>query len=527
MEKILVIDDDLDICNLLQRFLSRKGYEVQVAHSGGAGIKAANDWLPDLVLTDFRLGDMEGNEVLRQLLAQHPHLPILVMTGYSDIRTAVNVIQHGAMDYITKPIIPDEILLSIRKAFDTVRMHERMQKAVQPPLAEEPQDIPPAQAFPLALLAAPSPGMQKAAPKMSGHTSYVFGESPAAQNLYRQIDLVAPTNFSVIIYGESGAGKESVARLIHDRSVRSKQPFVSMDCGAISKDLANSELFGHEKGAFTGALTAKAGHFEMANGGTLFFDEIANLPYDVQVAMLRVVQERKVKRIGSTKEIPIDVRIIVASNERLSVACRTGKFREDLYHRFNEFSIDLPPLRERKDDILLFAKRFLQETASDLGRSIQGFSLEVEELLLRYPWYGNVRELKNIIKRATLLTDGPWVQAHALPFEITYYGRVGLEDGEEAAPPPPVSVSAVGSAPFSPMQQAAVPPPPLYSPLPPPSFPTPIPQHTDLKTVAQNAEYQRIIQALQQARYNKSKAAELLGIDRKTLYNKLKAYNIT
>lgn len=526
MEKILVIDDDLDISNLLQRFLTRKGYAVQTAHSGTTGIKTAHEWLPDLVLTDFRLGDMEGNEVLRQLLSRHPHLPILVMTGYSDIRTAVNVIQHGAMDYITKPIIPDEILLSIRKAFDTARMQQRMQMAVQPGVNEAAPTVPAPDETP----AATTPAPPKTVPKMSGNSAYVFGESPAALNLYRQIDLVAPTNFSVIIYGESGAGKESVARLIHDRSARSKQPFVSMDCGAISKDLANSELFGHEKGAFTGALTAKAGHFEMANGGTLFFDEVANLPYDVQVAMLRVVQERKVKRIGSTKEIPIDVRIIVASNERLSVACRNGKFREDLYHRFNEFSIDLPPLRERKDDILLFAKRFLQETARDLGRSVQGFSPEVEELLLRYPWYGNVRELKNVIKRATLLTEGSFVQAHALPFEITYHGRMGLEEGEDqtlasaaaSAAPPPVAAPAV----YPPSVPVAPPAPPVYAP-PAASPASAIPQHTDLKSVAQNAEYQRIIQALQQARYNKSKAAELLGVDRKTLYNKLKAYNIT
>lgn len=510
MDKILVIDDDLEICTLLQRFLSRKGYEVSIAHSGAEGVKKAKETDFDLVLTDFRLGDMEGYDVLKMLLEINQHLPILVMTGYSDIKTAVNVIQKGALDYITKPLVPDEILLSIKIAMDTARMHRNFGRTGSAPTETAQASTP----------AAPPKVSPKKASK--NHLGYVIGESPAAQNLYRQIDLVAPTNFSVIIYGESGAGKESVARLIHDRSNRSKQPFISMDCGAISKDLANSELFGHEKGAFTGAISAKEGHFEMANGGTLFFDEIANLPYEVQVSLLRVVQERKVKRIGGTKEIPIDVRIIIASNERLLVACRKGKFREDLFHRFNEFSIDLPSLRDRKDDILLFAHRFLQETSEELDRKISGFSPEVEQILHDYPWYGNVRELKNIIKRATLLTETNIVQVQALPFEITYHKRLGLDE-----------VDALGDFyapenmphPSSPHQHI-----PPAQPYPEPQSyppPSPLPAHTDLKSAAQSAEYQRIIQALQQSRYNKTKAAELLGVDRKTLYNKLKAYNIT
>lgn len=501
MEKILVIDDDMDICALLQRFLSRKGYEVTTAHTGAAGIQSATEHAPDLVLTDFRLGDMEGLEVIKQILLVHPNIPILVMTGYSDIRTAVNVIQHGALDYITKPIVPDEILLSIRSVLDISRVSQKVKNNNSAKAAKAENNEP-----------EEAPVKPRQLRTSSNNESYIIGESMAAQNLYRQIDLVAPTNFSVIIYGESGAGKESVARMIHDRSARSKQPFVSMDCGAISKDLALSELYGHEKGAFTGAVTAKTGHFEAATGGTLFFDEIANLPYEVQVSLLRVVQERTIKRIGGTKEISVDVRIIVASNERLLVACRKGKFREDLYHRFNEFSIDLPPLRDRKEDILLFANRFLQETSAELNRPIQGFSPEVEEILLQYPWYGNVRELKNIIKRATLLTDGSLVQAQSLPFEIAFHNRLGLEDLDESNEPPPVA-----DTPHMIVNHAA----PLVVQAPG------IPAHTDLKSVAQNAEYQRIIQALQQVRYNKSKAAELLGIDRKTLYNKLKAYNIT
>ncbi len=300
-----------------------------------------------------------------------------------------------------------------------------------------------------------------------------------------------------------------------------------MDCGAISKDLANSELFGHEKGSFTGALSTKIGHFELANGGTLFLDEVSNLPYDVQVALLRVVQERRLKRIGSAKEIPLDVRIIVASNERLLLACRNGKFREDLYHRFNEFSLELPPLRERRDDIMPFAQHFLQETARELNKPVQGFSDDVAHIFMHYPWYGNVRELKNVIKRATLLSDGLRVEAMSLPFEITHFHKLaidepgvhentGLTDQSMWSPPPPQPAAAA----YNP---ASAPP----ASQPPSHFArNTIPEKTDLKSAASIAEYDMIMRILQEVRFNKSKAAEALGIDRKTLYNKLKAYNI-
>ncbi|MEO6037282.1 MAG: sigma-54 dependent transcriptional regulator, partial [Saprospiraceae bacterium] len=358
----------------------------------------------------------------------------------------------------------------------------------------------------------------KSAAPVANPSGYVVGDSPQAQALYKQIDLVAPTNYSVIIYGESGAGKESIARMIHDRSPRRNQPFVAMDCGAISKDLANSELFGHEKGAFTGALTVKIGHFEMANGGTLFLDEVTNLPYDVQVALLRVVQERRLKRIGSAKEIPLDVRILVASNERLWQACRKGRFREDLYHRFNEFTLEMPPLRERRDDIMLFASRFLQDTSRELGKNIQGFSDDVVQIFMQYPWFGNVRELKNVIKRATLLTDGPIVEAKSLPFEIAYFTRLEMDDTQEQQPENQPIV-------FTPSSSVA-PPATLIAPAPAAVNRPPIPEKTDLKAVASSAEYDMIMQVLQEARFNKSKAAQMLGIDRKTLYNKLKNYNI-
>ncbi len=498
--KILTIDDDLDLCLLLQRFLTRKGYEVVTAHSGAAGMAAAKAQVFDLAITDFRLGDMEGSQVLAHFREHHPDLPVLVMTGYSDIRTAVNVMKQGALDYITKPIVPDEILLSIQRALTSP----------QSPVPTEPE-------------AKAEANVRAKTPKSRSSNNptpkgYIVGQSPMAQALYKQIDLVAPTNYSVIIYGESGSGKEAAARMIHDRSPRKNQPFVAMDCGAISRDLANSELFGHEKGAFTGALQTKIGHFEMANGGTLFLDEVANLPYDVQVSLLRVVQERKVKRIGGGKEISLDVRIIVASNERLLEASKKGKFREDLFHRFNEFSIEMPSLRERREDVIVFAQQFLQQTSAELQRNISGFTPEVEQLFLSYPWYGNIRELKNVIKRATLLTDGPVVEAKCLPFEITHYARLGIEEKIESPSPPELQV-AFHMDEVIPVQTSNL------SPLPLPEA-TPIPAHTDLKSIAQGAEYQMIMQVLYQTRFNKSKAAQLLGVDRKTLYNKLKMYNI-
>ena len=317
------------------------------------------------------------------------------------------------------------------------------------------------------------------------------------KHLIKQIDLVAPTNFSVIVYGESGAGKEAIAHEIHNRSKRKDQPFIAMDCGAISKELAGSELFGHEKGSFTGALNQKIGHFELANGGTLFLDEVANLSYDIQVSLLRVVQERKLKRIGGTKEIAIDVRILVASNEKLLDACKKGKFREDLYHRFNEFTIDVPPLRERNSDIMMFAEYFLNQTNAELNKEVKGFSPDVIENFMSYPWYGNLRELKNVIKRATLLSDGEWIEAKSLPFELSNHSRLLFMENSNTADNIAEESSLIPNS-----------------------------LKPNLKSAASEAEYEMILKILKQVNFNKSKAARLLDIDRKTLYNKMKNYNL-
>lgn len=497
MKKILVIDDDRDITALLQRFLTKNGYEVQISYSGKDGLNKLADFNPDLVMSDYRLDDMDGSTLLLKIRDVNADVPVIVITGYSDLKTAVNVIRLGAFDYVTKPLLPEEILLTIKQALlkgGGIHGDDTGNGASQKPSARA-----------------------KGKAKDNG---YLFNETPESKNLLRQIELVAPTNYSVIIYGESGAGKEGVARTIHDKSARAGKPFVAMDCGAISKELAGSELFGHEKGSFTGAVGQKIGHFEMANGGTLFLDEIANLPYDVQVSLLRVVQEKKLRRVGGTKEIDIDVRIIVASNERLSESARKGKFREDLYHRFNEFSIDVPPLRQRKGDIMFFANKFLIDTGHELGRDLKGFNPDVEDAFLKYPWYGNLRELKNVIKRAALLSIGDMVDSRSLPFEIVNHARLEFEDAPSA------------HSYHQPTAQQDTYVPPVSSQASPPTnyntSPTEekAPERVNLKKAAQMAEYDMILDALKKANFNKSKAAEILGIDRKTLYNKMKQINV-
>jgi two-component system response regulator HydG len=473
-QKILVIEDDLDLSQLLKRFLTKNGYDVFNAHNGKKGIEIIEEIRPDLILCDFRLGDLDGAQIIQKAKEIDPNLPIIIITGYSDIRVAVHVMKMGAADYITKPLIPDEILITIRKVME--------RDSAQPSTGDQQK------------------GDTDQSPRLRTYQKaidYVFGESPQSLALFKQIDLVAPTNYSVIIYGESGAGKEAIAQTIHSRSNRSAHPFVAMDCGAISKELAGSELFGHEKGSFTGALATKIGHFELANGGTLFLDEVSNLPYEVQASLLRVVQERKVKRIGSTKEINLDVRIIIASNENLAEAYKKGRFREDLFHRFNEFHMTVAPLRERKEDIMVFAKYFLDQANRDLRKHITGFDKDVVDLFLNYPWYGNIREMKNVIKRAALLSEGDKIEAKSLPFEISNHSKLAFP--EMVADP----VATVVSEPAVKAER-----------------------HTSLKTVALEAEYEMILDVLKKVNFNKSKAAEILNIDRKTLYNKMKSYNM-
>jgi len=473
MKKILIIDDDRDMRTLLTKYLEKNNYQVIEATSGKSALEALELSEPNLILCDFRLGDMDGTTLLSKIKEKHEHVPIIFITGYGDIKIAVEVMRMGAFDYVTKPLLPEEILLTIKKAL--AKSEARMSASAttsEKNLARQP---------------------------VASH--YIFGNSKTFNFLLEQVTLVAPTNYSVIIYGETGSGKEGIAQEIHKRSHRKNKPFVAIDCGALSKELASSELFGHEKGAFTGALFKKTGSFEIANGGTLFLDEITNLPYDVQISLLRVVQERKMRKVGGTVDIDLDLRIIVASNEKLWDNDRKNnlKFREDLYHRFNEFTITIPPLRERREDIKTFANHFLQITNQELGKNIKGFSPEVEELFQNYVWYGNLRELKNVVKRSALLTDGALIEVDTLPTGISKFSRAEYENNYKIVEHEP-------------------------------ALKTPTPQHgkapETLKGASTDAEYELILSVLKKVKFNKTKTAKILNIDRKTLYNKLDQYQL-
>jgi two-component system response regulator HydG len=475
MKKILIIDDEVNVALLLSKFLTRNGFDVETASNGTAGMECLKNGDFSLVLCDFRLEDTDGREMLKNIKIQYPKTGVIIITGYSDIKMAVELIKMGAYDYITKPLYPDEILNTVNKAIET-----------QYALLEAMNDEPIINNKSKEHKKTPQPG------------EFVFGNSRASKEIIRQIDLVAPTNYSVIIIGDSGTGKEAVAKSIHMSSPRHNNPFVAMDCGSLTKELAASEFFGHEKGSFTGALYTKIGHFEMANGGTLFLDEVGNLSYDIQAALLRTVQERKVKRIGSTREIDLDVRIIVATNENLQESIQKGRFREDLYHRFNEFSIYMPPLRDRGNDIMLLADHFLAIANQELSRNVTSFSPEVVECFMSYRWPGNIRELKNIVRRATLLTEGSEIMMKALPLEISnrmmaFDYSAGSNNNSSSVNTEHAEVKEI--------------------------------RH-DLKNAALEAEYETILQVLKEVNFNKTKAAEILNIDRKTLYNKMKAINL-
>ncbi|OEK02903.1 sigma-54-dependent Fis family transcriptional regulator [Roseivirga sp. 4D4] len=458
-ERILIIDDDPDICLLLKKYLAKKGYETFVAEDGKQGEKWLKDNNADLVLCDFKLPDYTGLEMLQKIKIIDTRIQVVIITGYSDVRIAVEALKKGAYEYVTKPLYPDEILITIENALNARRDQEEV--AIQPIKKKS--------------VSAPAP------------EEFVNGVSPASQTVIKHIDLIAPTDMSVIVLGETGTGKEYVAKAIHNRSKRAGMPFVALDCGALPKELAGSELFGHIKGAFTGAINDKRGCFEAANGGTLFLDELGNLSYDNQVKLLRVLQERRVKPIGSNKEVAVDVRVIVATNENLKEAVARDEFREDIYHRLNEFKIELSPLRERPDDIEVFAEHFLQSANAQLGKSIAGFEPKTMEVLKAYTWHGNLRELKNVVKRSVLLCQDQLIGPMHLPQEIL------SPDTDDVGS---MAVSFNGELP------------------------------KDLKSVAEEAEKKAILAVLRHTNNNKSQTADFLKVDRKTLYNKLKAYEI-
>lgn len=444
--KILVIDDDTAFCVMLKTFLQKKGFDVTNAFNGQEAEEQISKQIFDVVLTDIRLPDSDGLKILKLVKETSLDTQVILMTGYTDIKTAVNSIKTGAFDYVGKPINPDEILHTIGLA-----LNRKNSKEMSPAKSKDTKPV-----------ASKSP------------LSFVKGISGDSLRLHEHIELVAPTNMSVLIIGDSGTGKEYIAQSIHLLSKRAQKPFIAVDCGAIPKELASSEFFGHIKGSFTGAVNDKTGHFEAANGGTLFLDEVGNLSYEVQVQLLRALQERKIKPVGSNHEVQVDIRVIAATNEDLNDAVKRGDFREDLYHRLNEFSIKAPRLSERKQDIMIFANHFLAQANDDLEKEVEGFDHDVTNLFKNYDWPGNLREMKNIIKRSVLLTKSNHIHLEVLPAEMQESTR----------------------------------------------------ESNSLSGYAKADEEQAIRQALEKANFNKSKAAILLNIDRKTLYNKLKLYNI-
>ena len=442
---------------MLQTWLRRKGFEVDKATSVGAAVKLLVDMKSvDLVLSDLRLPDHDG---LRLLAWMHEHsinAPFIVMTNYAEVQNAVLAMKSGAADYIAKPVQPDILLQKINDA-----MEQNTQQSNATIQNSTTQNAPTAHNSKL------KTQNSEAAPR------YIEGKSEASRQLYSYVELVAPTPMSVLILGASGTGKEYVAHRIHDLSQRHDRPFFALDCGAIPRDVAASEFFGHKKGAFTGADADKRGAFEIANGGTLFLDEVGNLSYEVQVQLLRALQERRIRPVGGTKEIDIDIRLVCATNENLEEAVSEGRFREDLYHRINEFTIYMPKLSERGSDLFLFADLFIRHANEELNRNVEGLDSGAAEMLASHSWPGNLRELNNVVKRAVLLTRGSQITTAELTQAM---GQIRTDNV--------------------------------------------------LQLHDEDTERQRIITALQQTNGNKAKAARLLGVDRKTIYNKIEKLGI-
>ena len=462
MDSLLIVEDDIAYSTMMQTWLRKKGFDVDKVSSVKAAVKIINsDKQYHLVLSDLRLPDHDGLFLLDWMRKSGINIPFIVMTSYAEVQNAVLAMKSGANDYIAKPVQPDILLQKIHDAINAENRTDASETAPAP--KEEKTGI-----------VSSANNTNTGEDESSTPSRYIEGTSEVSRQLYDYVRLVAPTPMSVLILGASGTGKEYVAHRIHELSQRKDKPFFALDCGAIPKDVAASEFFGHAKGAFTGAVTDKKGAFEVANGGTLFLDEVGNLSYDVQVQLLRAIQERKIRPLGSTKEIDVDIRLVCATNENLEKAVAEGTFREDLYHRINEFTIYMPALKDRGTDIFLFANLFLRLANEELGRNIIGFDAKASEMLMRYEWPGNLRELNNVVKRSVLLCRGDKIGVEQLNMSMT----------NTSTKPKDLSLHNI------------------------------------------DEEKERILSALRSCGGNKSKAAILLGVDRKTLYNKLQKYGI-
>ncbi|MDO9576807.1 MAG: sigma-54 dependent transcriptional regulator [Candidatus Cloacimonadales bacterium] len=452
MNTILIVEDNKDMSFLLTNILQEEGFDVNAVGNGMRALEEVKKAIPDLVLLDMRLPGMNGIEILEKFREIDSDLLVIMITAYADVKEAVHTMKLGAYDYITKPFNNEEMIFSIRKALQTRKMSKEI-KVLKEKLNQKKVLV----------------------EKM--------GNSKAIQRVIKQVELIAPTNMSVILQGKSGTGKEVVANLIHQKSLRKDRPFVAVDCGAIPDTLIESELFGYEKGAFTGANTTKAGKFEEANGGTILLDEITNLPIDGQAKLLRLIETRKVSHVGGKKSFHIDVRIIATTNQNFHDEMKSGHFREDLFHRLNEFQIALPELKDREDDIIFLAGQFLKEANLEFKKNVTGFSVDAERMLLEYNWPGNIRELKHTIKRATLLAEKSEVEAEHLSFVLqqSKKRKSPLEEFEDGS---------------------------------------------TFDDITRQFERDLIEKAIEKAGGNKTKAAGLLNMNRKTLYRKMNNLNL-
>lgn len=444
MINILIVEDDPTFSRILRAWFSKRDFGVETATNGSLVRKKMKENSFDAVICDLRLPGEDGLSILEWIKKEYKSTVVIMMTGYADIKSAVMAMKLGAADYIPKPFNPEELFIKLQEAID------KGNNTTQAAKFESAEGI----------------------SIEHNNESFIEGQSPVYRKLYEFINLVGPTKMSVLIEGDSGVGKEHIARQIHEKSERANGPFVAVDCGVISKELAASDFFGHIKGAFTGAIANKTGYFLNANNGTLFLDEIGNLSIEIQTQLLRALQEQRIKPVGVEKEIEIDVRIIAATNEDIEFAVKNGYFRNDLYHRISEFSLRVPSLKDSREDIPLFLEHFLKLANKALNKNIEGFTPEAFDILTRYDWPGNIRELKNIINRLTLISQNNLISADDIP---DYFKNNNVEEN-------------------------------LYD--------------------NDNAERNKIIEGLKFTDNNFNKTAELLHIDTKILLNKIKYYNI-
>jgi DNA-binding NtrC family response regulator len=452
---VLLIEDDAPSRRLVQAILKPEGIELATAEDGQRGLELAEANEPDLAILDLRLPGMDGLEVLQRLRTAHRNLPVIIVTAFGELKTAVEATKLGAFDYLSKPIEHEQLTFAVRRALETRELRVEVEK-----LREAGAD----------------------GPSLTQH----MGRSPAIARVVEQVRTVSDTNFSVLIVGDTGTGKELVAQAIHRMSQRKSRPFVAIDCGAIPENLVESELFGHEKGAFTGAEQKKQGQFRLAEGGTLFLDEIGNLPLGLQAKLLRVLESRQLQALGSSKAAPLDVRVLAATNRDLEKQASAGRFRADLYFRLAQYTITLPALRERRSDIPYLAQRCLEEASIELRRPTLSIAKDALLALQRYDWPGNVRELRNVLRQAVLESNDLTLRASTLAHLL----KLGDRPPSEAEQPALLS-----------LREAA-------------------------RAAARDAERRVIGQALRQTHGNKSQAARLLQTDYKTLYLKMKSLAI-